>query len=299
MNEFHMPALDAADPMGFMAALGVLRVISLHHPDARLFWVRDGHWSAVLRTTEAIDPVEVLFSDAERWRAGHPAVDFAVGAERKVQDLKHPPAEFRTLLLHLASDPEAAEFAAAYATGVATDGSGQTKPTSFHLTAGQQRFMDVILSLRSEVSRDDIVEALNGPWIGRSEPKDPRWRAASQRSRALLWFDPGASSKGTAATTITGAAWLAFQAMPLFPVVPIGRRAVTTGFTGHGKNEQFTWPVWEAPITLGEVRGLLGWPKIGEMKPGDRQARGIVQVFRSAIVRSSQGYGNFSAARPV
>lgn len=299
MSDFRMAGLDAADPMGFMAALGVLRVISLHDPSARLYWVREGHWSAVLKTAKPIDVAEALSSDAERWRAGHAAVDFAVGAERKVQDLKHPPAEFRSLMLRMVHDPESAEFVAAYATGVATDGSGQTKPTSLHLTAGQQRFMDVILSLRAEVTSNDIVEALHGPWIGRGEPKDPRWRAASQRSRALLWFDPGAGSKGTAATTITGAAWLAFQAMPLFPVVPVGRRAVTTGFSGYGRNEQLTWPVWTVPLTLGEARVLLGIPELGNMNSHSRQARGIVQVFRSDVVRSAQGYGNFSASRAV
>jgi hypothetical protein len=295
MNETRMPALDAADPLGFMAALGVLRVVSRTDSAARLRWIQNGNWSAALTTTEPADVVEVLFVDLKRWRRGHPAMDFAVGADRKIQDLKHSPEAFRALMLGLVHDPESADFIAAYATGVAKDGSGQTKPTSFHLTAGQQRFMDAVLDLRGSVTREDLTEALHGPWIGRVGPKDPRWKAASERSRALLSFDPGKEKS----STVAGAAWLAFQAMPLFPVVPLGLRAVTTGFTGRGKSEQFTWPVWSDPLNVVEVRVLLALPDLPAMSAGARQRRGIAQILRSEVSRNPQGYGNFTASQPV
>jgi len=295
MNETHMPALDAADPLGFLAALGVLRVVSRHDEEARLRWVHDGTWSAALSTSAPLELVEVLFAEIERWRRGHPAVEFAVGADRKIQDLKHPPADFRALMLRFATEPEAAEFIAAYATGVAIDGSGQTKPTSLHFTAGQQRFMDAILDLRAGVTRDDLAEGLNGPWTGRVGPKDTRWRAASERSRALMSFDPGKEKSAT----VAGAAWLAFQAMPLLPVVPVGRVAVTTGFTGRGKREQFTWPVWSVPLTECEVRVLLSLPDLEALDARARWRRGIAQVLRSDVKRNAQGYGNFSASQPV
>lgn len=295
MNEIRMPALDAADPLGFLAALGVLRIVSLHDPGARLHWIQDGIWSAVLRTTDPLDLIEVLVADLERWRQGHPAVEFAVNADRKVQDLKHPPEDFRELMLELAEHPEAAGFAAAYATGVAVDGSGQTKPTSFHFTAGQQRFMDAVLDLRASITKEDLEEALNGPWMGRVGPKDTRWRAASERSRALLHFDPGKERS----STVGGAAWLAFQALPLFPVVPLGRRAVTTGFTGRGKSEQFTWPVWSVPLSVDEVRALLGLAELAGTGAKERRRRGIALVLRAEVSRNPQGYGNFSASMPV
>lgn len=294
MNDVRMTTLDAADPLGFLAALGVLRVVSRADPSARLGWTRDGNGSALLRTNEP-DVVDTLLLDVDRWREGHPAVDFAVNADRKVQDLKHQPEEFRALMRQLVSDADAAEFVAAYATGVAVDGSGQTKPTSLHFTAGQQRFMDAILDLRASVTREDLEEALYGPWRGRVGPKDTRWRAASERSRALLSFDPGKQKS----PTVAGAAWLGFQALPLFPVVPRGGRAVTTGFTGRGKNEQFTWPVWSEPLCLSEVRVLLGQSDLVQMNNRERDGRGIGQVLRSDVVRNSQGYGNFSASQPV
>jgi hypothetical protein len=295
MNETRMPALDASDPLGFLAALGVLRIVSRDDTAARLRWLQDGSWSAAVSTTEPLDLVEVIFADLERWRLGHPAVEFAVNADRKIQDLKHPPEDFRALMLRLAQEPESAEFAASYATGVAVDGSGQTKPTSFHFTAGQQRFMDAVLDLRAGVSREDLEEALYGPWIGRVGPKDMRWKAASDRSRALLSFDPSKEKS----STVAGAAWLAFHAMPHFPVVPVGLRAITTGFTGRGKNEQFTWPVWSAPLNVCEVRVLLGLADLARIGAWERKRRGITQIFRSEVSRNPQGYGNFTASQPV
>lgn len=281
--------------MGFLAALGVLRVVSRHHPDARLAWIRDGTWLATLHTRDDIDLIALLASELDRWRGGHPALDFAVGADRKVQDLKHQPDAFRELMRSLVADAEASEFVAAYATGVAIDGTGQTKPTSLHFTAGQQRFMDAVLDIRDSVTREDFEEALHGPWIGRAGPKDTRWRAASDRSRALLSFDPSKEK----ARTLPGAAWIAFQAMPLFPVVPVGLRAVTTGFTGRGKREQFTWPIWSDQLSLAEIRTLVGLQEIGQMTAAQRESLGVAAIFQSRVVRNPQGYGSFSVSEPV
>lgn len=295
MAEYHLSGLDASDPLGFLAALGALRVASQIDSSASLCWSHQAAWLAVLNCDGTSDLLDILEQDLERWRGGHKAIEFAAGADRKEQDLKHSPEAFRTLMRELAANPEAAAFVAAYATGIIVDGSGQTKPTSLHFTAGQQRFMDAVLDLRSQVTREDLEEALYGPWVGRVGPKDLRWRAGSERSRALLSFDPSS----TKSAVLPGASWLAFQAMPFFPAVPGRNRVITTGFTGRGKREQFTWPVWSDPLTAAELRSVLGLAGLASMSTRDREARGIVRVFRSDVVRSSQGYGNFSAAQPV
>lgn len=296
MSDTILRGLDAADPLAFLAALGVLRVVSRTHPSARLRWVQEGQWFAALEAPDdGIDIEGLIEEDVERWREGHPALDFAVGADRKIQDLKHPPNEFRSLMRTVRDHPEAAAFVAAYATGVVVDGTGQTKPTSFHLTAGRQLFMDAILSVRDGVDRDDLAEALHGPWEGRVGPKNPRWRAGSERSRALLSFDP---SKDKAATVV-GAVWLAFQGLPFFPAMPVGSRVRTTGFTGRGRNEVFTWPVWSVGLTARETRVVVGLSGLQEMPQSERDARGIRRAYRARVLRSAQGYGNFAAAEPV
>lgn len=294
MKSHVLAGLDASDPLAFMAAIGVLRLLSRERTDVRLRWVEAGSWSAVVDVDGDVDLVDTITADIERWRAGHRALDFAVGADRKIQDLKHPPAEFRSLMRSVASDAEASSFIAALGTGVAIDGTGQSKPTSFHFCAGQQRFMDAVLDLRDSVTRADVVEALFGPWIGRDGPKDLRWRAASERYRALLSFDPSKEKS----LTVAGAVWLAFQALPLFPTAPVGLRVVTTGFRGRGKRERFAWPVWSPPLSVDAVRVLLGTRALTETDHAWRSARGVERVFESAVIRSSQGYGNFAAADP-
>jgi len=294
MNTHELAGLQAADPLGFLAAIGLLRVVTRRDQSARLRWIEAGTWRAVLDVSGSWNLPDVVMEDVERWRAGHAAVDFAIGAERKVQDLKPPPDDFRRLMESVNDDAEAASFVAAYATGVAVDGTGQSKPTSLHFCAGQQRFMDAVLDVRKTVTREDIVEALQGPWVGRSGPKSLRWRAASERYRALLSFDPSKEKP----LTIPGAVWLGFQALPLFPVVPQGLRAVTTGFSGRGKRERFAWPVWSPPLSEDAVRVLVGTGRLVETTHEWRVARGVEQVFESAVIRSSQGYGNFAAADP-
>lgn len=294
MTEVTLAGLRASDPLGFLAALGTLRVAARRWPGTTLRWIQDGEWCGVLALPEEADLVDILYADVERWRKGHPAIDFARDAPRKIQDLKHPPEEFRQLMREVTGDGEAESFIAAYATGVAVDGSGQTKPTALHFTAGQQRFMDPVLTALKVVAAEDLREAVFGPWNPR-DGKSLRWRAASERSRALLSYDP--SKEKT--TAVVGAEWLAFRGMPFYPTVPDGQRVRTTGFTGRGRNEVFTWPVWNRPLNRVEVRATLGMRGLGEMDGAERRASGISQVFRAEVVRSSQGYGNFAAARPV
>lgn len=93
--------------------------------------------------------------------------------------------------------------------------------------------------------------------------------------------------------------WLAFQALPLFPVVPPGRRAMTTGSTSRGKSEQFTWPVWSVRLSIDEVRVLLGPPDLAEVGARERQRRGSPWLLRVEVNRNPQGYGNFTASMPV
>jgi len=294
MRDVTLKALRASDPMGLLAALGTFRVAARTWPDVTLRWVRAGDWCPVLSLPEEADVAGAAWTDVERWREGHRAIGFARDAPRKIQDLKHPPDEFREMMRAVRDDGDAEPFIAAYATGVAVDGSGQTKPTALHFTAGQQRFMDPVLTALDSLTREDLNEALFGPWEPR-EGKSLRWRAASERSRALLSYDPGKEKT----TTVVGAEWLAFQGMPFFPAVPQGRRVRTTGFVGRGRREAFTWPVWTLPLCVGEVRAALGMEGLADLTGEERRARGISQVFRASVVRSSQGYGNFGAARPV
>lgn len=292
-----LTGMDGSDPLAFLAALGALRVVAARSPHATLRWELQGRWTPILEGLGTVVPSSAIWEQVTAWRqAPPPAIAFARGADRKVQDLKHPPEQYRIWMREAldSGDHEWALFAASYATGIVVDGSGQTKPTSLHFTAGQQRFMDVVLSLLADLTEEDIDEALVGPWRGRDDAKSLRWRAGGDRARALLSFNPSKHS----GKAIPGANWLAFQALPLFPVVPVDGRVCTPCFSGRGKAESFTWPLWNVALGLEEVATLLAHDA-SRTSARERSHRGIAAVLRASVVRSSQGYGNFAPSEPV
>lgn len=290
-------AIDGSNPLGFLAALGLHRILAALEKDTRLRWELTHQWVPVLEGVDHVDVIDEVMADLEWWRNENtPSLDFAVGAERKVQDLKHPPAKYRAWMSEALStaDRTLADYVAAYATGVVVDGSGQTKPTSFHFAAGNMRFMDSALELREALTRSDVEEVISGPLVGREGVKHFRWNAGSERLRALSSFNPSKTKD----RTYPALSWLAFHALPSFPVVAQRGRVRTPGFHGFGRRELFRWPLWTPGLCLEEVLPLLQrdvatWPT------ATRRARGVAVVLESRVLRAGQGYGNFAPSTPV
>lgn len=292
MTELTLTALDGQNPLGLFAALGVLAAITETEPSARLRWRYAGGWCPVL-TSECPD-VESLVRDLDADRQGCIGnAALALNYEDK-RDLKPPPGQFRTLLLELLenSSPRQrrdVDWASAFATDVAVDNKGNTKPTAFHFTAGQQQFLQMTGELVTRVTASDLAAALVGPWAYDSPLPVLGWDATASRDYALRASDPSTDKK----LGVPGADWLALRGLSFFPVVPRGIRVVTTGCSGGWKDGQFCWPVWTVALTAPVVRSVLGLGTEA-MSREERRARGIGAVFCSAIKRSDQGgYGSF------
>ena len=88
-----------------------------------------------------------------------------------------------------------------------------------------------------------------------------------------------------------GLIWLAFEAIPLHPVVPVSsRRASTTGWRS-GPDSAYVWPVWEGLLGLDEVATLRTLPlERLEKRPG------ITEVWASRYGASGK-YGMLLPAR--
>src|SRR5438105_15306098 len=55
-----LPALNGANPLGFLAALGTLITLRQEgHPDARLGWRRTIHWTPMLHGLATRDPQQI------------------------------------------------------------------------------------------------------------------------------------------------------------------------------------------------------------------------------------------------
>lgn len=299
MTEHVVTGLDGTNPLGFLAALGALRACG---HEARLHWRDTGRWRAVLTLPpDAPDPVTAVMTDLERWRAGALALELEYakaekGAEgKRVRDLKPPPDEFRLFLERVRQrwrdDSDAADFAAAYGTEAGHDNKGNTKPTALHFTAGQQAFLDMVIELRDNLTREHVEEALRGPWRYASKLPVLRWDVSGERLYALLATNPTRDK----AQGVPGADWLAFLGLSFLPTFPRGTRTLTTGFDHASKEPSFIWPLWTEPLGRDVVRSLLA-SRLREMDSPERRARGIALVLASQARRSDRGYGNFAAA---
>lgn len=279
--------LNGSNPLGFLASLGLLRLTG-----ARLGFLSDGSFQPYLDGYDG-DLAGLVLDDAGKaigtqpWHLSYEKVEKR--GVKVVADLKAPPEVFRTFLVArvkdwLEGDDETAAYAAAFGTDVALDGKGNTKPTAFHFTAANQQFLGTVEQVRASLTREWIEESLFHGGAAR-RGSNLRWDPGAERNWALMAANP----VGEGTQVDAPLEWLAFRALPLFPTFPRGARVVTTAVTGRGNAMAFSWPLWDAPASLGTVRSLLqlSW---------ERPARGVFAVCASGIRRTSQGFGNFGPA---
>lgn len=297
MKTVRLTGLDASNPLGFLAALGALRILS-QRGEARLSWLDEGRWTAALHLPEDTpDPAALLFEHAQSWKDAR-ELDLQYdkiekNKTKRVRDLKPEPARFRAFLATAANtaspaDRRLADFAAAYGSDVVQDNNGNTKPTAFHFTAGQQSFLDMVVEITEGLTLEHLTEAIYGPWRREADLPLLRWDVSGERLYALMASNPGTEK----ARGVPGADWLAFQALPFFPCFPVGSRLMTTGFVSRDRILSLRWPVWTAPARLDSVRTLLAQP----LKHPEYGSRGVALVFEANVRRSDRGYATFGAA---
>jgi hypothetical protein len=325
VQSIRLPGLDGSNPLGFLAALGLLRALdhrarmeSAERP--RLRWIDDGYWQPEILGAGDFDAVvHAAMQDKGSWEhdpafllaydeSGHL---IAADHPRAVRDLKpKPPAmrEFLSRVAGLADDPAPSRrsgmearrslyTAASYGSELIQDRTkGNTKPLAFHFAAGQQTFLDAAAKLREGITEEDLREALLGPWKRQSKLPSMSWDATTARIYALRASDPSGEKRGSTA----GADWLAFVALGLLLVTPHRRDLITAGVRGGWKGSTFTWALWNGAAGIPLVRAILTLVRPEKLTAEQRLARGIGVVFSSAIVRSDQGgYGSFSPSRSV
>lgn len=301
MSRIVLSGLNGANPLGFLAALGLLRILSRQSNAARLGFLSDGSFSPFVEGAD-VDLAASIAEDASR-AAGRQAwsLEYQKKEQRKgkevikvVADLKAPPEVFTRFLSACVSDwsrgeGEGAAYGAAFGTNVAVDGNGNTKPTAFHFTAANQRFLETVELIRASVTTE---------WANRSifeghaavPGSNLRWDPSAERNWALMANNPNDSGTSVDAP----AEWLAFRSLPLFPCCPRGSRIMTTGVSGRGDGMKFAWPLWSVPVSISTARSVLQMALNGSSR--DRSMRGIFAVCTSAIRRTNQGFGNFGPA---
>lgn len=328
MTDIKLAALDGTHPLGFLAACGLLRIVveELGRTEAKLWFEEDGAWLRsqldLQALTDALGTYLARRADArELGRAGPgelPAFD----------TLKAPLAEWNqrfreTRRAWLDGDEEAGRalaFLAAFVTDLVTAHDGITsKPTALDMTAGRQQFVKdarkLVHGLVASTHEGNkkkpkpaqlpavLREALEGPWTYRDATHPIGWDPWAERLHAYQAVAPTDDKRGMSSRA---AVWLAFEGLPLFPVLARagGSRAVlgTTGFTGPHDEPRLCWPVWSVPASLSDARCILTSPEVQRAATADPRARsqlrarGVSAVCRS--LRADLGTNGSTIFRP-
>ncbi|MGF1663624.1 MAG: hypothetical protein ACFCVG_14390 [Kineosporiaceae bacterium] len=308
MTGLPLPALTGGTPLGFLAALGVLRLVTRHlpagpRPEARLAWSPEDT-SAVL--VDAHADLDHLLADLQ-------AVVVGVGDDAVLPGLSAhvpPPGEapdklrlsrgaFRPEMERLlgAADDDFAAFAeteawlSALVTDLALDDKGRAAISQWTAPAGKQSMRTMLEKPLDAVRRNP--ELLREALVA--------WRRHAGVTGEYLdhraLFDAVDSPDGKASMRgVPGATWLALMAHPLFRTTSVGARVVSSGW----RSRRAVYPLWSRPLDVAGVSALLHHPAVAaatSATPSDGLA--LLSIFRLVAVERLKADGQKSAGALV
>jgi hypothetical protein len=197
------------------------------------------------------------------------------------------------------NNPTWAAFVAAFGSDGVTDDKDEIDDTAFRTMsgAGHQHFLQFMNELARSTTAAQIKESLFGPWSYQDTQFSMRWDPEDDRRYSLRWGNPSSDP----AKNVRGANRLAIEALPLFPTMPNATHLATTGFVGQKSNNTFwTWPIWDAPISIEVCRSLLASSELANpnLELANLAPTGVVAVFRSQRITIGK-FRNFTPATHV
>lgn len=312
-----LAGLDGGNLLGFMAALGTLRILSIAWPDRQVQMVWREHAGAhrpevrwfgpESPTSEVLGTVIVALRQfgQETWPANS-GLDFDQGSfrHRLHQTLQTAPRCDR----HLADR----DTAMGSPIVPRERGKRDWDRTPLHCVAGQQKMFNMVRQLISQTTglessdraRQILASALLTPWTYSDEGNGIalRWDPFDDRRYALRWADPSGDEK----RTVAGAYRLAIEGLAYFTCMTHNGRMTTVGFTGE-RSPRIIWPIWNTPVSADACHSLLVCPAIAQLANAendvDRQrirARlrlmGISAVYESRRIKPTD-YASFTPAQ--
>lgn len=322
MNELDLPALDGANPLGFLAALGTLAVLSESDPTLKLGWRQRARWTPYLKSSSELSEETVIDELKKRLRKPEATSDSSTHFETDIGPLSQcTPDDFRALAVRatkcasllnrrvpdmlIAFGIEKQE-ARKNAKGI------QRTPFCFTTGSGHQEFISDARQLMTRkdptkgdptpepcVTHDSIRAALIEHWKYRDPGLSLRWDPAEDIRRALQLEDPGPIG----AHTVWMANLLAFRALVFFPCAEMNGRIATSAWCGSRRLDTFSWPLWREALPKSVVHSLISAADLcGQFVPEIRKhmrSRGVAAVFTCRRIEVGSGSNikiNFSQA---
>ena len=297
-----LPGPDGTNPLGFLAALGILRLLSSNaNTVTKLAWRKsNGTWRPVifgmgLELADLGNELKAAFSklDTSAWLLDK-KMPFLASRLRQ-EGLCAVAAAFN-------QDRERADTIASFGVECCVDDKGNFKDTALRMvrtgdSAGQGLLAYGKRILDSTTSTE-LQSAISDNWQYQDKQCALRWDPEENRGYALQWDDPS----GDAALSVRGANFLALAAMHLLPTAPVNGHVETTGFgLKRSKRSTFTWPIWQHALNLDTVRSVLALSNLQLSVPPVTELAhlGIVCVYRCDRIMTSTYYANFTPAQKV
>lgn len=298
MTEVDLPALEGTNPLGFLAALGVVDVLTVTDGRPTLRWTDELVPHAVISGSGDLESIlDLLDRDRRKWNE---SILLSFPQSSPLPDVK-PDAKTLRMWLDAVSQRSDSRTDSDHLCAIlaedALDGNGKAKPTHLHFTAGQQQFLEMVRILVSEVDRERLKEAVCGPWRYDSPLPTLSWDARGERVYAVRGTNPSKEKR----LGVPGADLLAFRGLAFYPVLrTVNGSLRTTACDSEWKRSAFRWPLWSVPCTRDVIRSLVADRTLvspqSTARPEDLEARGIMWVLQAPIRRTDQGgYGSFGA----
>ncbi len=298
MNALELRGIDGSNPLGMLAALGVLRVAATSHSDARMAWRIEAYPFPLLETRLTLPELaEAIGREALRVAA-------EVASEEYGDIISIDVERFRACAGRaiperaLPGDPADSDHFAAWASDAvrkqdkgketlveccgfsfSNGGSGQVLLKNYRQLAESMRPDAAVrnLSERDALLTEQSMTNLN-------------WDPSANRSYALRWHNPEDRRNSPKRTNIALNV-AAFLGLALLPAVPVGVRCLAS--TGMGPaQESWTWPLWKPALALPVVRSLLA------AGPAEFGSADVIAVFRARRFSINKRF-YFAPAEPV
>lgn len=285
-----LPGLRAETLLGFLAALGTLRLITKRHPTARLFWSQiGGGWSASLdlpqsNLSDATAVAGALFQELEQMKSNHPILNW----ERFVSKAFNPEREFieSSVIRVLKGSTQDEAFIPLFTTQIPTQAEAPEHFDCPFRAARRDYFPDNLRSVIANTDLHHLIRTIAVPWDYGDAMANQSLRLdhGDDRRHAYQWHAPTADPARQKTGCMLGANRLAMEAFPLFPSIPSSSGNTAIAFTCQSKTRTWiSWPVWEAPCSLPVISSLLNHAALQKPEPDLAALRplGILALYRS------------------
>jgi hypothetical protein len=260
-----LPAIDGRSPLGFLASLGLLRLLESAGVDSLHMSFSPTTATAVLHSSlgsidEVVGLLERLLTEtsADAVMVGTDP-RFPLRAGRNADPMRRQRAEFRDLLAEMAviDDCACREWMPFLFTDLAVDSQGRADLTPFCAPSGKQNLRTFFEKSFSAVRADPslIREAL----VGWRRVDDFTGEYLDHRVLNSAADDPGGRS---AERGVPGATWLATMAIPMLRLTGDGEHIQATLWHRVGRRSVMIWPLWQQPLERFAIAVLIEHPSL-------------------------------------